>query len=367
MTAAALRHAPVKVIEDWLTAIFAAVGLPEAEARATAENLVLADLSGHPSHGIARTARYVQWAQEGRQRPVAHVTELMRTGPLALLDAHRSFGQIAGIRACDVAAEIAREHGAAIVGLRKSGHLGRIGHWAERLAAQGLWSIHWVNVAGSRLVAPFGGMDRRLGTNPVAVGVPRPDAAEGDGPFILDFATSRVAEGKVLVALQSGKPLPGDAMVDAEGADSTDPVTLYGLSARSEVQDPRMGPGALQTMGQHKGSGLAVACDLLAGALIGSDDNADPQAQFCNGMLSIVIDPARFGDPTAIAAQAGDFIAHIRASAPRAGDPVLTPGDPERVGRARGAVEGVPLSAGLLKSLHEASARTGVAPAVPAG
>lgn len=360
-----VRHAPASVMEDWLAAIFAAADIPADEARIIAENLVLADLSGHPSHGIARTARYVEWAREGRQRPAAKVDVVMRSGPLALIDGNRSFGQIAGIRACDLAEEIAREHGAAIVGLRKSGHVGRVGHWAEMLAAKGLWSIHWVNVAGSRLVAPFGGMDRRLGTNPVCVGVPRPKAGEGDGPFILDFATSRVAEGKVLVALQSGKPLPEDALVDDEGRDSTDPVTLYGQSARNAAPDPRMGPGALQTMGQHKGSGLAIACDLLAGALIGSDHNADPDAAFCNGMLSIVIDPARFGDPEGIAEQAEAFIAHIRASAPRGGDPVLTPGDPERAGRAKGAAEGVPLSEGLLKSLREASAGTGVP--VPAG
>jgi uncharacterized oxidoreductase len=350
-------HAPQAAVEDWLTAIFAGAGLPEDEAREVAVNLVLADLSGHFSHGIVRTARYVEWAQEGRQIPVAKVETLSRNGPILLMDAHYSFGQVAGARAIDAAAEVAEAEGVCILGLRRSGHLGRIGYWAERLCARGLWSIHWVSVPGSRLVAPFGATERRLGTNPVTVGVPQPG-----GDFILDFATSRVAEGKVLVALKSGKPLPPDAMVDPDGSDSDRPATLYGETASRAAPDPRGGPGALQPMGDHKGSGLALACELLAGALIGSGTNSDPNQRFCNGMLSIVLDPKRFGDPEGIAAEAAAFLDAVRSAAPRdAAKPVLTPGEPERAGRRRAAAEGVPLSAGLRASLAEASAKTGVA------
>ncbi|MEM1315649.1 MAG: Ldh family oxidoreductase [Pseudomonadota bacterium] len=351
------RLAPRPVVEDWLTAIFAAAGCPQDEAGMIARNLVLADLSGHFSHGIARTARYVSWIGDGKLRPVAKVDEIMRSGALALLEGNRSFGQVVGERAMTLAEEIAREHGVAVLGVRHSGHLGRIGHWAERLAEKGLWSMHWVSVPGSRLVAPFGAGERRISTNPVVVGVPR---SGDEGPFLLDFATSRVAEGKVLVALQQGKPLPPDAMVDETGADSDRPVTLYGASAETHVPDPRMGPGALQTMGQHKGSGLALACELLAGALVGSGTNADADAEICNGMLSIAIDPGRFAEPGTLGADVENFVAYIRGSAPRGEAKMMIPGDPERAERARGEAEGVILGEGLYGSLVETSGRVGV-------
>ncbi|MEM6440061.1 MAG: Ldh family oxidoreductase [Pseudomonadota bacterium] len=351
------RLAPRETVEAWLASIFAAAGCPKDEAGIIARNLVLADLSGHFSHGIARTARYVSWIGEGKLRPVAKVEEIMRGGALALLEGNRSFGQVVGEQAVALAAEIAAEQGVAVVGVRHSGHLGRIGHWAERLAEKGFWSMHWVSVPGSRLVAPFGAGERRISTNPVVVGVPR----QGDeGPFLLDFATSRVAEGKVLVALQQGKPLPKDAMVDEAGDDSDRPVTLYGETAKTHVPDPRMGPGALQTMGQHKGSGLALACELLAGALVGSGTNADMDAEICNGMLSIAMDPARFGEAGAIGADVEAFVDYIRASAPRGEAKMMIPGDPERAERARGAAEGVILGEGLYGSLVETSGRVGV-------
>lgn len=350
-------HAPQAAVEAWLTEIFAGAGCPPDEARQVAENLVLADLSGHPSHGIVRTARYVEWVEQGRMIPAAKMETLSRSGALLLMDAHYSFGQVAGAKAVDAAADVAEAEGVCLLGLRRSGHLGRIGAWAERLCARGLWSIHWVSVPGSRLVAPFGATERRLGTNPICVGVP-----QAGGDFVLDFATSRVAEGKVLVALKSGKALPPDAMVDPDGADSDRPATLYGETASRAAPDPRAGPGALQPMGDHKGSGLALACELLAGALIGSGTNADPEARFCNGMLSIVLDPKRFGDPEGIAAEAAAFLEAVRSAAPRdAAKPVLTPGEPERAGREAAARDGVPLSAGLRASLAEASAKTGVA------
>lgn len=353
------RKAPRPIVEGWLTEIFSAAGLPRDEAATVASNLVLADLSGHFSHGIARTARYVSWVEEGRMRPVCQLDEVLRSGPLALLEANFSFGQVVGERAMTMAAEIAGEHGVCIMGIRHSGHLGRIGHWAERLAERGLWSIHWVSVPGSRLVAPFGAAARALSTNPVVVGVPRPGQ---EGPFLLDFATSRVAEGKVLVALQQGKPLPPDAMVDGAGADSDDPVSLYGETAQTAVPDPRVGDGALQTMGQHKGSGLALACELLAGALVGSGTNADADAQICNGMLSIVLDASRFAEPGSLAEEVERFVGYVRGTAPRGDKPVMIPGDPERAERARGEAEGVILGEGLFGSLMETSAKLRVPP-----
>ena len=187
-----LRTDPA-VVTDWLTAIFTAAGCPADEARLIADHLVDSDLSGHPSHGIVRCRRYLDWVADGRVQPIARLTVLTRGPGLALLDGHYSFGQVLGHRFVDLAADMAGETGAAVVGLRDAGHLGRIGAWSELLAARGLVSILFVNVAGSRIVAPFGAAAACMSTAPVAVGLPH--GPEGGDPFILDFATSRVAEG----------------------------------------------------------------------------------------------------------------------------------------------------------------------------
>ena len=124
----------------------------------------------------------------------------------ALFDGQYSFGQVLGHHVVREACEIVQSEGLALIGLRHAGHLGRIGGWAELLADQGLISLHFVNVAGSRIVAPFGGREAQLSTAPIAIGVPRfLDSGESDH-FILDFATSRVAEGKILVSLKTGTP-----------------------------------------------------------------------------------------------------------------------------------------------------------------
>ena len=126
--------------------------------------------------------------------------------------------------AVDIGVEKAKATGLSAISLRNSGHVGRVGEWAERAAAAGLISIHFVNAAGSILVAPFGGLDRRLSTAPFCAGIPR----EGAAPVVLDFATSLVAEGKVNVASRGGKPLPPDALIGPDGALSGDPALLYG-------------------------------------------------------------------------------------------------------------------------------------------
>ena len=145
--------------------------------------------------------------------------------------------------------------------------------------------MHFVTVTGSAIVAPFGSREARLSTAPVTIGIPH----EGDDHFILDFATSLVAEGKILVSQKTGTSLPSQAMVDESGDDSDDPISLYGATAFQDVPDPTAGTGAIQTFGAHKGSGLGLACELLAGALTGSGTNAKKRP-FCNGMLSIVFD-----------------------------------------------------------------------------
>jgi uncharacterized oxidoreductase len=250
------------------------------------------------------------------------------------------------------------------VALRNSGHVGRVGDWAEMAAAQGLVSVHFVNVVGSILVAPFGGVERRLSTAPCCIGVPR----AGADPIILDFATSLVAEGKVLVASQGGKPIPDDALIGPDGKTSGDPRLMYGeFEPGGGPRDNRKGPGALRTFGEHKGSGLAVMCELLGGALTGNGANA-PGRRWANGMLSFYVDPAVVDPQHLFPAEVNRFFGYIKNTRPaEAGGEVLMPGEPEARMRADRTAAGIPLPDDTWAALIATAKSVGVNTAPPTG
>ncbi|MEK9722890.1 MAG: malate/lactate/ureidoglycolate dehydrogenase [Rhodospirillaceae bacterium] len=336
--------------------IFVAAGAGAEEARAIASNLVGANLAGHDSHGIVRVPRYLHWQKTGvlhfgRQAEVA-----IDGGAFALLDGNNGFGQTVGRQALDMGIAKAREHGVALVALRRAGHLGRIGHWAELACDAGLVSVHFVNVHESMLVAPFGAADRRISTAPVTIGVVNPT---GDD-FILDFATSRVAEGKVLVALRGGKKVPLGALNDGDGQPTSDPHALYGDLQPGDVPDPREGPGALQTFGEHKGSGLALACELLAGALTGSGATG-PGKRTHNGMFSVYLKPDVLDDGHGFGPAVAAYIDFVRSAQPAdPAKPVMIPGDPERKARAERLANGLPLPMATWESIVDAGAAEGL-------
>ena len=326
-----------------LTQIFQAAGGTQEEATVIAKNLVAANLAGHDSHGVVRTQRYCTWAATEKVFFGRKVSTVMDSDAFCLLDANHGFGQSTGIEATQIGIAKAKKSGVALVGLRNSGHLGRIGEWAEMACEAGIVSLHFVNAHHSMLVAPFGGADRRMSTNPVCVGVPRPsDDPEGDH-FILDFATATVAEGKVLVAKRGGKPVPHGSLVDKDGNLTSEPDALYGPTPPGVLPDARKGEGALTAMGLHKGSGLSLACEMLAGALTGSG-TCGPGYDFHNGMLSIFIDPSKLDDGHGWAASAHAYMDYVRACKPADADtPVMVPGDPERQRRIDRRANGLPL------------------------
>ncbi|GBD44142.1 putative oxidoreductase YbiC [bacterium HR40] len=336
--------------------IFRRAGCPPEEAERVARYLVKANLTGHDSHGVIRVPRYVAWIEEGRLVPGRHVEVVLETPVIAVLDGGHGMGQTVGPEATAIGIRKAREHGLSAVALRNAGHLGRIGDFAEMAIAAGLVSIHFVNVYNSLLVAPFGGASRRFSTNPVAIGVPTGD----EGPFVLDFATALVAEGKVLVAHQGGKPVPPDALVDEHGRLTNDPRALYG-DAAGRYPDPTLGKGALRTFGEHKGSGLALACELLAGALTGSGVNTGGEGPVHNGMLSLFLDPQRFGVGDHFLEDVRRFVAWVKSAKPV--DPVegvLIPGDKERRTEAERLAHGIPLSEETFRAIVDTARRLGL-------
>ncbi len=351
-------------LHAFVSATFASAGCSESEAQAVASGLVDANLTGHDSHGVARVPRYLDWLRAGDVEAGREVSVATETGAMAVLDGQYGFGATVGRQAVRFGIDKAKAAGTAIVALRHAGHLGRIGQWAELALESGLVSIHIVNVAGSMLVAPFGGVDKRFSTAPIAFGFPVP----GEPPVVLDFATSAVAEGKVLVASNGGKPLPDGSLVTHDGQLSADPATLYGPLQPGGARDHRNGSGAIRAMGDHKGSGLALMCELLGGALAGSGCSGPPRDQrFANGMVSIYMSPSCFGSEDAIAQETTAFVDFVRAARPaEAGHPVLLPGEPERRARADRAEHGIPITretwtgliaAGLAAGLSAGDAR----------
>ena len=347
---------PAPGLTRMLARIFEAAGGSPAEAGAIAENLVEANLAGHDSHGVIRTERYLMWLERGVLNFGRHAEPAVEGPSFALLDGRHGFGQTVGPEAVAVGVAKAREHGFSVIALRRAGHLGRIGALAEIACREGLISIHFVNVANSVLVAPFGGAARRMSTAPFCVGIP-----QQGGDFILDFATSKVAEGKVLVARKARRPAPANSLVGPDGALSDDPDLLYGPPISGEVENPRSGPGALVAMGDHKGSGLALACELLAGALTGSGTAEQGSDRSHNGMLSIYIDPDRLDDGHGWSSAVAAYIDEVRACPPADPDaPVMVPGDPERRRRADRLAYGVPLDTEVWESLLRSGERHGL-------
>jgi uncharacterized oxidoreductase len=211
--------------------------------------------------------------------------------------------------------------------------------------------VHFVNVI-SPAVAPWGGSDARFGTNPFAVGIPVP----GREPILLDMATSIVAQGKARVAFNKGEALAPGQLLDDRGQPTTDP--------RYAVVEPR---GALRTFGEHKGFGLALACELLGGALAGGWTLHEPPSgrqRVINAMLTILIDPARLGDASLFGAETIAFLDWVKASPPQPDvERVQVAGDPERAWRRRRLAEGVPVDATTWGELLAAAAQLGRDPA----
>ncbi len=316
-------------------AISSAAGSSEAEAQQVADNLVDANLAGHDSHGIGMLPRYVACIPTGELRPNADIIVVSDEGTTLVLDGNHGYGQIVGQKAMEMGIERARQHGVCVVATRNSFHLCRIGAWGEQCAAAGMVSMHHVNVHGhGGLVAPHGGTDARFTTNPYCAVLP---GTENNPPTVLDFATSIVAGGKVRVAKNKGEQMPEGYLLDNQGRPTTDPNALY--------TTPK---GAIRPMGEHKGYGLSVINELFGGVLTRGGTcrpaNNHENDTILNGMLSIVIDPMRLIDRAFFNSETDATLAHVKASPPaNPAEPVLVPGDPERMTRAERQANGVPV------------------------
>jgi uncharacterized oxidoreductase len=347
----------VEALTALVAEIFVGVGSSEEEGARVSRSLIGANLAGHDSHGVIRVPRYVDWVESGDIVPNQSVARLVDTPSFAVLDGRYGFGQTVAPQGVAIGIEKAKASGLAAIALKDAGHVGRVGEWAEMAAAKNLVSVHFVNAPASVLVAPFGGVERRISTAPFCVGIPR----QGEEPVVLDFATSLVAEGKVMVASQGGKKLPEGALIGPEGNFSTDPTLLYGPHTPEGPRDHSKGEGAIRAFGEHKGSGLALICELIGGALTGTGATRPNRGRFANGMFSIYIDPARFDPAHVFEGEIARYLSYIKETKPAAGvAEVLVPGEPERRIKAERMKKGIPLTEDTWTSISAAARHVGL-------
>ena len=339
-------------LHAFVCALWEQAGSEVIEAQLVADHLVLANLSGHDSHGVGMIPRYLRSLRDGELRLNAHAHLARDAGAVLTVDGGRGFGQVVAQEAMQLGIARAQQLGICAVGLRNAHHIGRIGHWAEQCADAGLVSFHFVNVAGDPLVAPFGGIDARIGTNPFCAAFPR----TGQPPLVLDFATSRIAFGKTRVAYNKGYQVPPDSLIDHAGQPSNDPRVVH--------EDPR---GCLLPFGGHKGYGMAALCEIFAGALSGGftthADTLMTNSAIINCMMSVIINPQAFDAPDA-QGEADAFIAWVRESRLADGvDGVLVPGEPELAKRRERRAHGTPVDAASWGQIVGAARELGMAPA----
>ena len=336
---------------DFTTRIFEANELPHDVARQVAESLVLANLSGHDSHGVIRIIEYVAWTKRGWVNPHGQLEVVREQSCILILDGNFGFGQVIGRRAMELGIAKAKTDGACILSLRRSGHLGRIGEFMEQAAAAGLVCFALTNTHGAGvLVAPYGGCERRLSANPMGGAAPRPNGP----PIMMDISTSTIAEGKIKVARSRGDSLPAGMFVNSHGEPSTSPEEYYASP-----------PGALLPMAGHKGFALSMLCEVLAGAMTGAGCSKAGVDRVANGFMAFLLDPKAFAGEEFVSSELGHLAEWVKSSRLQAGfDTIQLPGEPEAAARNQRSQSGIEIDDKTWQKICEIA--TSVNVAIPA-
>ncbi len=327
------------------TAIFEAAGVPREQARIVAESLAESNLVGHDSHGVLRIPQYLEAIDMGMIKPGVEPRIVKETPATATVDGQWGFGQFNARWATELAVRMARHNSVSTVALINNNHVGRLGEYALIPARQGMICMI-LSTGGSRKgqVAPYGGRARRLNTAPISVGVP----AGRYEPFLMDFATSVVAEGKVMVKLDAGESMPEGWVIDVDGNPTTDP------------EDYVRG-GALLPFGGHKGYSLALFIEIMAGILTGAGYATSERSKEGNSIFVMALDISSFRPLDEFEREMEELIDHIRSTPPLPGiDRVIIPGEPELNTRKQRLREGIHISDGTWERLAEAARKLGL-------
>ena len=318
------------------------LGAPGPEAEVVASSLVLSNVVGHDSHGVIRLLQYSRLIDAGQVKPAQPAEIARRRGSVAAVDGHWGFGQPGAQLATRLANEIASANGVAAVTIDRCNHVGRLGEYVAAMAAAGKVGLAWCN--SGPVVAPFGGSGRVMGTNPLAWAVPRAGGPE----IVVDFATSSVAEGKLVLARAAGQSVAPGLIIDDKGQPTTDPNDFYA-------------GGALLPFGGHKGSGLSIMIELAGGVLSGM--GASPMADYAggNGTVLVALDIDAFMPLEEYLEKAAEFWTEAkRVGAGPLKAQVLMPGEIEDLTRTRRLAEGIPVTDEVRRQISELAARVKV-------
>lgn len=340
------RPVSADALRTFAAAALEATGVPTPDAGLLADSLVVAELWGHPSHGVIRLPWYLARLRSGATQAVTTVETVGDTGSVVVLDGHDGIGQVLAQRAVDVGVERARSHGIAAVAVRRSGHFGTAAYFTRQVASAGCIGLLATNA--SPAMAPWGGRSKLIGTNPWSVAAPGPHGE----PLVLDLANTAVARGKVYVAADRGEPIPPGWAADADGVPTTD--------ARAALD------GLILPMAGPKGYVMSFMFDVLAGVLTGSAFGSavvgpyQPEGHSGVGHLLIVLDVAAFGDRAAYDERVAALVDQVRGSAPAPwSEAVLTPGQLEQQARERHERDGIRLAPSAWRQLAEIAEATG--------
>jgi uncharacterized oxidoreductase len=342
---------PAETLFSFARSLFVAAGVPADEAEIVSRSLVGANLAGHDSHGVIRIIQYHGAMADGRLKPGAALTVLRETPALLAADGNWGLGQVQAHRLLERLIVKARTVGLAAGTLKHGGHIGRLGEFAEAATGQRMAFLATVNNHGfGRGVAPPGGVESRIGTNPLCLGVPTHDE-----PVVLDIGTSVCAEGKVRVAFNKGEQIPEGWLLDARGQPTRDPGVLY--------RDPR---GTILPLGgpqAYKGFGIGLLLDMLVGGLSGAPCSRPEIGPLsANAVFFAVFDIDHFAGAEHFLREVSNLAANVRNCPRVEGVSAITlPGDPERRERERRRAAGITLDDGTWGQLMELAQRLKVA------
>jgi len=313
--------------------IFTALGVSPDEGKTLGHFLASANLVGHDSHGVIRIPQYIQHIKRGEIKLGMKIELLNETATTAVINGNWGFGQVVTKQATELAVTKAIESGLACVTVQKNNHVGRLSDYAHLIAEKSCIGILMVNGHGSGTrVAPFGGIDGRLSTNPLCISIPQKE----DGPIVADITTSVVAEGKIRVKRNQGEQLPLGWIIDADGNPSQNSKDFY--------EKPY---GALLPLGgdvAHKGFALSMIVDILAGALSGAGCSGDTAPRFGNSVFILAIKVENFVPKSVFHQQVQNLIKWVKSARHATGfNEILVPGEPEKRVKAQREKDGIPI------------------------
>ena len=332
------------------TDIFEAGGVSTDEAPIVAELLVASNLTGHDSHGVIRIPQYIGFIESGLIQPGSPMEIESESPSHALINGNWGFGHVIAQKAMTLAIEKAKSSTVSAISIYNCNHIGRIGSYPMHAAEAGMIGITIVNAGGAVLyVAPFGGKEGRLATNPIAIASP----TRNGHPILLDITSSVVAQGKIRVAVNRGDSVPLGWLINSEGEPTQNPQDL--------MASP---PGALLPLGGivgHKGYALGLMIDILGGALSGAGCSGSGNTRLQNGVLMIVLDIAKFTPLDEFYERIDGLVAHVKTSPPAPGfDEILVPGEIEARQTERRLREGIPIDDETWRQIQETAAEVGI-------